>query len=100
MAHVKRAIRSNPDFPLAYRWLAASLGQLGQAGEAKEALETAIAIAPAHSACMSTACRGTGRMSMLIWSQACVERDGKAELGLVHLAGQGDDDVGGGGSPL
>jgi adenylate cyclase len=43
----KRAIRSNPDFPLAYRWLAASLGQLGQAAEAKEALEKAVALAPA-----------------------------------------------------
>jgi adenylate cyclase len=42
----KRAIRSNPDFPLAYRWLAASLGQLGQTTEAREALEKAIAIAP------------------------------------------------------
>jgi adenylate cyclase len=42
-----RAIRSYPDFPNTYRWLAAALGQLGRIGEAKEALEKAIAIAPA-----------------------------------------------------
>jgi adenylate cyclase len=42
----KQAIRSNPDFPLSYRWLAAALGQLGRTEEAKEALEKAIAIAP------------------------------------------------------
>ena len=43
----KRAVRANPDFSLAYRWLAAALGQLGRTPEAKEALEKAIAIAPA-----------------------------------------------------
>ena len=43
----KRVVRSSPDYPLAYRWLAAALGQLGRAAEAKEALEKAIAIAPA-----------------------------------------------------
>jgi adenylate cyclase len=43
----KRAIRANPDFPLAYRWLAAALGQLGRTAGAKEALEKAVAIAPA-----------------------------------------------------
>jgi adenylate cyclase len=43
----KRAIRSYPDFPNTYRWLAASLGQLGRIEEAKEALEKAITIAPA-----------------------------------------------------
>jgi adenylate cyclase len=43
----KRAIRVNPDFLLAYRWLAAALGQLGRTAEAKEALQKAIAIAPA-----------------------------------------------------
>jgi adenylate cyclase len=43
----KCAIRSNPDFPLAYRWLAASLGQLDQHAKAKEALDKAVAIAPA-----------------------------------------------------
>jgi adenylate cyclase len=41
-----RAIRSHPDFPLPYRWLAAAFGQLGRTREAKEALEKAIAIAP------------------------------------------------------
>jgi len=43
----KRAVRSNPDYPHAYRWLAAALGQLGRTAEAKEALEKTIAIAPA-----------------------------------------------------
>ena len=41
------AIRSYPDFPNSYRWLAAALGQLGRIEEAKEALERAITIAPA-----------------------------------------------------
>ena len=43
----KRAVRSNPEYPLPYRWLAAALGQLGRTVEAREALEEAIAIAPA-----------------------------------------------------
>jgi adenylate cyclase len=43
----KRAVRTNPDYPLTYRWLAAALGQLGRSVEAKEALEKAIAAAPA-----------------------------------------------------
>jgi adenylate cyclase len=42
-----RVIRSFPDFPNAYRWRAAALGQLGRIEEAKCALEKAIAIAPA-----------------------------------------------------
>jgi adenylate cyclase len=42
----KRAIRSYPDFPNTYRWLATALGQTGRTAEAKEALERAIAIAP------------------------------------------------------
>jgi adenylate cyclase len=42
-----RAVRSNPNVPQPYRWLAAALGQLGRTAEAKEALEKAIAIAPA-----------------------------------------------------
>ena len=43
----KRAIRSFPDFPSPYRWLAAALGELGRTAEAKEALEKAITVAPA-----------------------------------------------------
>jgi adenylate cyclase len=42
----QQAIRSNPDYPHPYRWLAAALGQLGRVEEAKEALERAIAVAP------------------------------------------------------
>src|SRR5215471_5562329 len=34
----KAAIRSYPDFPNIYRWLAATLGQLGRTLEAKEAI--------------------------------------------------------------
>ncbi len=40
-----RAIRSYPDFPLPYRWLAAALGQLGRIEEGKEALDKAIGVA-------------------------------------------------------
>src|SRR6476660_136052 len=43
----KRLIRSFPDFPMIYRWLAAALGQLGRTAEAKEALEKAVSRAPA-----------------------------------------------------
>jgi adenylate cyclase len=43
----KQAIRSFPDYPVSYRWLAAALGQLGRIVEAKEMLGKAIAIAPA-----------------------------------------------------
>jgi len=43
----RRVVRSNPDYPLTYRWLAAALGQLGRTTEADEALEKAIAIGPA-----------------------------------------------------
>jgi adenylate cyclase len=42
-----QVIRSYPDFPNTYRWLAAALGQLGRSEEAKEVLEKATAIAPA-----------------------------------------------------
>ena len=42
----KRGIRSYPDFPNTYRWLAAALGQLGRVEEAKEALAKAVAIEP------------------------------------------------------
>ena len=42
----KRGIRSYPDFPNTYRWLAAALGQLGRVEDAKEALAKAVAIEP------------------------------------------------------
>jgi adenylate cyclase len=42
----RRVIRSYPDHPLVYRWLAAALGQAGRIDEAREALAKAIAIAP------------------------------------------------------
>jgi adenylate cyclase len=41
-----RAIRSHPEYPLFYRWRAASLGQLGRLEDARQALDQAIAIAP------------------------------------------------------
>ena len=37
----QRVIRSYPDYPLPYRWLAAALGQLGRSDEARDALEKA-----------------------------------------------------------
>jgi adenylate cyclase len=43
----KRAIRSFPDVPVTYHWLAAALGQVGRTAEALEALEKEIAMAPA-----------------------------------------------------
>jgi adenylate cyclase len=43
----KRAIRSYPNHPMAYRWLAAALGQVARIEEAREALDKAVAIAPA-----------------------------------------------------
>ena len=42
----KRAIRSYPDYPHNYRWLAAALSRLGRISEAKSALAKAIAVAP------------------------------------------------------
>ena len=42
----ERAIRSFPDFPSPYRWLAAALGEIGRTVEAKQALETAVAVSP------------------------------------------------------
>jgi len=43
----RQVIRSYPELPLPYRWLAAALGQLGRIEEAKEALNKAMVIAPA-----------------------------------------------------
>ena len=43
----KHAIRSYPDFPNPYRWLAATLGQLGWIDDAQEALRNAMAVGPA-----------------------------------------------------
>ncbi len=44
----ERAIRSFPEFPSPYRWLAAALGQLGRTVEGKEALEKAIRVSAAE----------------------------------------------------
>jgi adenylate cyclase len=43
----KRAVRSHPDYPPSYRWLAAALAQIGRLEEAGTALDTAMAMAPA-----------------------------------------------------
>ncbi|HUC66719.1 MAG TPA: winged helix-turn-helix domain-containing tetratricopeptide repeat protein [Stellaceae bacterium] len=40
----QRVIRSYPEFPLIYRWLAAALGQASRTEEARQVLEKAIAI--------------------------------------------------------
>jgi adenylate cyclase len=42
----KRVIRSYPEYPLPYRWLAAALGQLGRTSEGQQALDKAIAVSP------------------------------------------------------
>jgi adenylate cyclase len=43
----RRVLRSYPDHPLVYRWLAAALGQLGRIDEARPALEHAMSLSPA-----------------------------------------------------
>jgi adenylate cyclase len=43
----RRVIRGYPEYPNAYRWLAAALGQLGHVDEAQEALGKGAALAPA-----------------------------------------------------
>ena len=43
----KGVIRSYPDFPLPYRWLAAALGQAGRIDEANRALKKAVTLSPA-----------------------------------------------------
>src|SRR5262249_44689714 len=43
----QRIIRSFPEYPLSYRWLAAALGQLGRSEEAKWALDQTAAVRPA-----------------------------------------------------
>jgi TolB-like protein/tetratricopeptide (TPR) repeat protein len=46
-AHItKQVIRHYPRHPIAYRWLAASLGQLGKADEAQQVLQTLQTISP------------------------------------------------------
>ena len=47
---VEQAIRSFPDFPSPYRWLAAALGELGRTEAAKDVLEKAIRVSPASFA--------------------------------------------------
>jgi adenylate cyclase len=47
VAAARQVIRSHPDFPHIYRWLAAALGQLGRFAEAKQAFEHLITVAPA-----------------------------------------------------
>jgi len=42
----RRLLGRYPDFPLTYRWLAASLGQLGRLDEARQALAQAMTITP------------------------------------------------------
>jgi adenylate cyclase len=68
----KEGIRSFPDFPNHYRWLAAALGKLGRSEEAKEALEKAIAFAPGSFDFMCAGDRpGFGRKTTPIWSMVC-----------------------------
>jgi adenylate cyclase len=46
VAVARRAVTRSPLLPLAYRYLAASLGQLGRADEARDVLEKAIQLSP------------------------------------------------------
>ena len=46
VAVARRLLADRPDHPLAYRYLAAALGQLGRTDEARDALDKAIVIAP------------------------------------------------------
>jgi adenylate cyclase len=48
VAAAESAIRSFPDFPSPYRWLAAALGQLGGTARGRWALAKAIALSPAE----------------------------------------------------
>jgi len=43
---LRQVIRHYPRHPIAYRWLAASLGQLGRVGEAQQALQTLQSLSP------------------------------------------------------
>ena len=47
VAITQRMIRSYPDYPPSYRWLAAALGHLGRCEDAKWALDKAGAVRPA-----------------------------------------------------
>jgi adenylate cyclase len=47
IAAAEQVIRSYPDYPPPYRWLAAALGKLGRIAEARLALGRAVAIGPA-----------------------------------------------------
>jgi adenylate cyclase len=42
----RHVVRQYPTHPIAYRWLAASLGQLGRTEEARDALQTLQTISP------------------------------------------------------
>ena len=45
----KQVVRQYPEIPIAYRWLAASLGQLGRVAQAQEALQTLLEKSPSSS---------------------------------------------------
>jgi adenylate cyclase len=73
----KRAIRSNPDYPLPYRWLAAGLGQLGKSEEAKEAL-TKASVMPSFDLYVQ-------RMPWMRWQDHDHMVDGLRKAGWGHL---------------
>jgi adenylate cyclase len=47
VAAAKRVIRSYPEYPFSWRWLAAALGQLNRTEEARQAFDKALAVSPA-----------------------------------------------------
>ena len=80
MEVANRAIRSYPDFPLAYRWLAAALGQLGRTEEARKALEEAIAISPtSFDMYVRDRVLWMGQKTTLTCSKGCERPDGRVE---------------------
>ncbi len=73
-----QAIRSYPNDPLHYRWLAAALGQLDRSDEAREALVKATADSPAaFDLLFAGAYRGIGRKITPTCSKACARPAGR-----------------------
>jgi Tetratricopeptide repeat len=69
-------IRSFPEYPPSYRWLAAAYGQLGRTAEAKEALGKALAIAPVPFEPFGRRTRrGVGQRISPTCSKACARPD-------------------------
>ena len=65
----------HPEGPLAYRYLAASLGQLGCVEEAHNVLEKAIELSPGTLTCTCAAAHhGSDPRTMCTYSPGCARR--------------------------